>query len=199
MCNRRRPAATSSRRASFSALASITPSCILHRALQHHWRICMSVIAALIASVLCIFVALGFVVNDVITVMINSPWKADMMQITRAEIIAVLCPLHQFRHRSPAFWIFAIRPSALYMLNHDHNHAQQWKPDAATIALTDNRLDQSQVKRHASIYCVCQRPDFRRNQAKLLCGPHQRERSWQRPACCLSLGLAWQFKWGWSE
>ena len=36
MCSRRRPAATSSRRASFSALASLTPSCILHRAQQHH-------------------------------------------------------------------------------------------------------------------------------------------------------------------
>ena len=36
MCNRRRPAATSSRRASFSALASANLSCILHRAQQHH-------------------------------------------------------------------------------------------------------------------------------------------------------------------
>ena len=35
-CNRRRPAATSSRRASFSALASANSSCILHRAQQHH-------------------------------------------------------------------------------------------------------------------------------------------------------------------
>ena len=35
MCNRR-PAATSSRRASFSALASANSSCILHRAQQHH-------------------------------------------------------------------------------------------------------------------------------------------------------------------
>ena len=32
----RRPAATSSRRASFSALASANSSCILHRAQQHH-------------------------------------------------------------------------------------------------------------------------------------------------------------------
>ena len=38
--NRRRPAATSSRRVSFSALASANSSCILHRAQQHHgWRI----------------------------------------------------------------------------------------------------------------------------------------------------------------
>ena len=35
-CNRRRPAATSSRRASFSALASANSSGILHRAQQHH-------------------------------------------------------------------------------------------------------------------------------------------------------------------
>ena len=35
MCNRRRPAATSSRRASFSALASAIPSCIFKHA-QHH-------------------------------------------------------------------------------------------------------------------------------------------------------------------
>ena len=34
--NWRRPAATSSRRASFSALASANSSCILHRAQQHH-------------------------------------------------------------------------------------------------------------------------------------------------------------------
>ena len=37
MCNKRRPTATSSRRASFSALASAnSASCILHRAQQHH-------------------------------------------------------------------------------------------------------------------------------------------------------------------
>ena len=42
-CNRRRPAATSSRRASFSALASANLR-ILHRAQQtSRWRICMSV------------------------------------------------------------------------------------------------------------------------------------------------------------
>ena len=47
MCNRRRPAATSSRRASFSALASANSSCILHRAQQHHADASgMSVIAA---------------------------------------------------------------------------------------------------------------------------------------------------------
>ena len=36
MCNRRRPAATSSRRASFSALASANSFVYLHRAQQHH-------------------------------------------------------------------------------------------------------------------------------------------------------------------
>ena len=51
MCNRRRPAATSSRR--FPALASITPSCILHQARQHHADAsCMSVVPRSPASVL---------------------------------------------------------------------------------------------------------------------------------------------------
>ena len=44
MCNRRRPAATSSRRASFSALASANSFVYLHRAQQHRWRICMSML-----------------------------------------------------------------------------------------------------------------------------------------------------------
>ena len=45
-CNRRRPAATSSRRASFSALASANSFVYFASSVQHHWRICMSVIAA---------------------------------------------------------------------------------------------------------------------------------------------------------
>ena len=36
MCNRRRPAAASSRRASFFSFSIHAPSCILHRAQQHH-------------------------------------------------------------------------------------------------------------------------------------------------------------------
>ena len=81
MCNRRRPAATSSRRASFSALASAANSFVYFAssAATSRWRICMSVIAARSpASVLWHFCrALGFVGNGVITVMINSPWQAD--------------------------------------------------------------------------------------------------------------------------
>ena len=67
-----------SRRASFSALASSTPSCILHRAQQHHadasvcWALPRSP-----ASVLWHFCRVSFVGNGVITVMINSPWQAD--------------------------------------------------------------------------------------------------------------------------
>ena len=47
MCNRRRPAATSSRRASFSALASANSFVYFaSSAATSRWRICMSVIAA---------------------------------------------------------------------------------------------------------------------------------------------------------
>ena len=78
MCNRRRPAAASSRRASFFSFQHrLTPSCILHRAQQHPpQRICMWSIAVHSFGSLAFFVALGFVGN-VITVMINSPWQAD--------------------------------------------------------------------------------------------------------------------------
>ena len=44
-----------------------------------------------------IFVALGFVGNGVITVMINHAGKPGVMQITRAEIIAVTLLIHQSR------------------------------------------------------------------------------------------------------
>ena len=77
MCNRRRPAATSSRRASFSALASANSFVVLHRACNTTLMTCMSVIAAFASFNFHIFVALGFVGNGVITVMINSPWQAD--------------------------------------------------------------------------------------------------------------------------
>ena len=79
MCNRRRPAATSHTQSIiFSFNASPTPSCILHRRSNIRWRICMSIIAAFASFQFSgIFVALGFVGNGVITVMINSPWQAD--------------------------------------------------------------------------------------------------------------------------
>ena len=78
-CNRRRPAVTSSRRASFSALASANSFVYFaSSAATSRWRICMSVIAAFAKLQFSgIFVALGFVGNGVITVMINSPWQAD--------------------------------------------------------------------------------------------------------------------------
>ena len=75
MCNRRRPAATSSRRASFSALASLTLRvfCIersnitlTHLGMSPNCRVRQLQFSG-------IFVALGFVGNGVITVMINSP------------------------------------------------------------------------------------------------------------------------------
>ena len=51
MCNRRRPAATSSRRASFSALASANSFVYFaSSAATSRWRICMSVIAAFASS-----------------------------------------------------------------------------------------------------------------------------------------------------
>ena len=74
MCNRRRPAATSSRRASFSALASLTPSCILHRAQQHHADVCaVSNCRVRQLQFSGIFCRAGLCRRSVITVMINSP------------------------------------------------------------------------------------------------------------------------------
>ena len=72
MCNRR-PAATSSRRASFPALASANLFVYFASgAATSRWRICMSVIAAFASpSSLAFCRALGFVGNGVITVMIN--------------------------------------------------------------------------------------------------------------------------------
>ena len=62
------------RRASFSALASTNSFVYLHRAQQHALTHLRSVIAAFASfSSALLFVALGFVGNGVITVMINSP------------------------------------------------------------------------------------------------------------------------------
>ena len=77
MCNRRRPAATSSRRASFSALASLTLRVFCIERSNIRWRICISNCRVRRLQFSGIFVALGFVGNGVITVMINSPWQAD--------------------------------------------------------------------------------------------------------------------------
>ena len=76
MCNRRRPAASS--REHRSALASANSFVYFaSSAATSRWRICMSVIAAFASFSSLLFVALGFVGNGVITVMINSPWQAD--------------------------------------------------------------------------------------------------------------------------
>ena len=78
MCNRRRPAATSSRRASFSAASANSFVFCIERSNITLTHLCMSVIAAFASFQFSgIFVALGFVGNGVITVMINSPRQAD--------------------------------------------------------------------------------------------------------------------------
>ena len=77
MCNWRRPAATSSRRASFSALAMANSFVYFASSAAHHAdaSACQYHVRQLQFSG--IFVVLGFVGNGVITVTINSPWQAD--------------------------------------------------------------------------------------------------------------------------
>ena len=80
MCNRRRPAATSSRRASFSALASANSFVYFASSAANiprwtHLHVSNCRVRQLQFSG--IFVALGFVGNGVITVMINSPQADD--------------------------------------------------------------------------------------------------------------------------
>ena len=111
--NWRRPAATSSRRI-FSALASANSCVFASSAATSRWRICMSVIAVRQLQFSGIFVALGFVGNGVITVMINSPRQAEtMMQITRAGDNRGDLLIHQSLTVPPASLNFAIRLSAL--------------------------------------------------------------------------------------
>ena len=57
----------------------LTPSCILHRAQQHHADASACPVNCRVRQLQFsgIFVALGFVGNGVITVMINSPRQAD--------------------------------------------------------------------------------------------------------------------------
>ena len=68
ICNRRRPAATSSRRASFSALASANSFVYFTRAQQHHADASMSVIAAFAS-----FSSLAFL----------SRWALQVMALSR--------------------------------------------------------------------------------------------------------------------
>ena len=139
MCNRRRPAATSSRRASFSALASANSFVYFASgaaASLTHLHVSNCRVRQLQFSG--IFVALGFVGNGVITVMINSPWQADDDADNQAEIIAVTLLIHQslwpFR---PLLWILqsGCQPYARTTIT----SARQWSPDiAATVdCLTD--------------------------------------------------------------
>ena len=98
----------------FSFLASLTLRVFASSAATSRWRICMSVIAAFASfSSSGIFVALGFAGNGVITAMINSPWQADDMQITRWDNRGDLL-IHQSLTVPPASLNFAIRLSALY-------------------------------------------------------------------------------------
>ena len=138
-CNRRRPAATSSRRASFSALSAIPFVYFASGAATSRWRICMSVIAAFADfSSLAFFVALGFVGNGVITVMINSPWQADDDADNQSgdnhgdsahTSISLTVP--------PASFEFCNQAVSL-MLELTITSAQRWSPDIATVdCLTD--------------------------------------------------------------
>ena len=140
MCNRRRPAATSSRRASFSALASANSFVYFAERSNitlTHLHVSNCRVRQLQFSG--IFVALGFVGNGVITVMINSPWQADDDADNQSgdnrgdsahTSISLTVP--------PASLNFAIRLSAL-MLELTITSARQWSPDiAATVdCLTD--------------------------------------------------------------
>ena len=132
------PTATSSRK-HISALPSAQLTVILHRARQHHRHNRISVIAAFASWFSGIFVALGFVGNGVITVMINSPWQADDDADNQSgdnrgdsahTSISLTVP--------PASLNFAIRLSSL-MLELTITSARQWSPDiAATVdCLTD--------------------------------------------------------------
>ena len=77
----------------------------------------MSVIAAFASfSSLAFFVALGFVGNGVITVMINSRRQSQtMMQITRAEIIAVTLLMRNLSDRSARFFEFCNQAVSLML------------------------------------------------------------------------------------
>ena len=137
MCNWRRPAATSSRRASFSALASANSFvyfCIERSNITlTHLHVNNCRVRQLQFSG--IFVALGFVGNGK---WLTAHDRQTMMQITRAEIIAATLPYINLWPFRPLLWILqsGCQPDA----RTDHNQrARQWSPDiAATVdCLTD--------------------------------------------------------------
>ena len=150
MCNRRRPAATSSRRASFSALHQLTPFVYFaSSAATSRWRICMSSNCRVRQLQFSYFVALGFVGNGVITVMINSPWQADddadnQSGDNRGDS-AHTSISRPFR---PLLWILqsGCQPYAQTTIT----SARQWSPDiAATVDCLTDITTINQVKRHA--------------------------------------------------
>ena len=145
MCNRRRPAA-SSRRASFSALASANSFVYFaSSAAASRWRICMSVICRVRQLQFSgIFVALGFVGNGVITVMINSPWQADddadnQSENNRGNLLAI-----NLSDRSARFFQILQSGCSSLMLELTITSARQWSPDiAATVDCLTDITDQS--------------------------------------------------------
>ena len=132
MCNRRRPAAASSRRASFSALTStnsLRVFCIERSNITlTHLHVSNCRVRQLQFSG--IFVALGFVGNGVITVMINSPWQADDDADNQAEIILVDSVYINLSDRSARFFEFCNQAVSL-MLETTITSARQWSPDIA--------------------------------------------------------------------
>ena len=115
----------------FSFSIQLTPSCILHRAQQHHAdaSACQKRCRVRQLQFSGIFVALGFVGNGVITVMINSPWQADDDADNQSgEIIAVTLLIHQslwpFHARFFEFCNQAVQPYA----RTDHNQRPAVKP-----------------------------------------------------------------------
>ena len=183
MCNRRRPAATSSRRASFSALASANSFvCFIERSnitLTHlHVSNCR-VRQLQFSGIFCRW-AVG---NGVITVLINSPWQADDDADNQSgdnrddsahTSISLTVPPYEFCNQAVS-----------HMLELTITSARQWSPDIA--ATVDCWRIITTINRRAaprSLICTTQCHSvltFRREvfQAKLLAvGIHQRERSW---------------------
>ena len=148
------------------------------------WRICMSVIARSPASVLWHFVALGFVGNGVITVMINSPWQADDDADNQSgdnrgdsahTSISTVVP--------PASLNFAIRLSAL--CSRRYNQRPAVKPRyCCNGRLPDGYLPRSIIgKAPRSLICCNATASwlFGEKSFRPSClrwASHQRERSW---------------------
>ena len=186
MCNRRRPAAASSRRASFSALASANSFVYFaSSAATSRWRICMSVIAAFASfSSLAFFVALGFVGNGGH----HGNWltahdRQTMMRVARAEIIAVTLLIRSScKPFSARFFEFCNQAVSL-MLRTDHNQRPAVKPRyCCNGRLPDGPYRSIIGKAPRSSSAAMQRPDFSEESLSrpscLQWASHQQERSW---------------------